>query len=110
VIGNADRVRGLVEDVWNAPAMANAFRGRVAGCEEPEPTPEPEPTALPEAESDDPTGTEMRGDGVSADDGAAPLPIGDVITDPVTGQQFDAETGLPIDPTTGRPYDPADGD
>jgi len=101
VIGNPERVRALVEDVWTAPAMANAFRGRVAGCEEPEPTPEPEPTAAPdEAGGNGDSGADFTGDAE---------PLGEIITDPVTGQQFDAATGLPIDPGTGLPYDPAEG-
>lgn len=94
VIGNPERVRNIVESVWDAPAMANAFRGSVAGCPDPEPVPEEPPadTAAPEGEGDA--------------TGALP----DVITDPVTGQLFDSATGFPIDPATGLPVDPATGE
>lgn len=94
VIGNPSRVRSIVEGVWDAPAMANAFRGSVAGCPEPAPTPAPLPEEPPAAE----------GEANAADE----LPA--VITDPVTGQLFDSTTGFPVDPATGLPVDPATGE
>lgn len=94
VIGNPERVRNIVESVWDAPAMANAFRGSVAGCPDPEPAPEDPPADAPAPEGED------------ANVGALP----DVITDPVTGQLFDSATGFPIDPATGLPIDPATGE
>lgn len=112
VIGNPERVRTIVESVWDAPAMANAFRGKVAGCRETEPTPEPEPTTETETPEEDggdggeiPNEQGTTGAGMA---GAAFQP-GEIITDPVSGQQFDAVTGFPIDPVSGLPVDPATG-
>lgn len=124
VIGDPERVRSLVEDVWNAPAMANAFRGKVAGCEVPEPALEPDPVDAPaeeDAPAEDDADAEADGGAETVDSPAAEaapegtpqegesFQPGEIITDPVTGQQFDAVSGLPIDPATGLPYDPAEG-
>jgi LCP family protein required for cell wall assembly len=60
VIGNPARVRALVEGVWDAPAMADAYRKDTARCPAPaqaapppvDPTPTPE---APDAAADAPT-------------------------------------------------------
>lgn len=119
IIGNPARVRELVANVWDEPAMADAYRKDGSACEGGIPAPAPE--ATPEQPSATPlpqTGTApaatvggfaAAASAADADPNAAPLPLTAPIVDPVTGALFDPVTGYPLDPASGRPFDPVTG-
>ncbi len=86
VVGNRQRVRDKVNNIWQAPPMADAYRKDPVTCPQingttadlvPSATGEPALLANPL--------------------GSAPFPA------------FDAITGYPVDPVTGIPIDPATG-
>jgi LCP family protein required for cell wall assembly len=128
IIGNPTRVRELVANVWDQPAMADAYRKDGSACEGGIPAPEPEATPLPETGTVPPVEPTPQSDATpeaagavggfaaaagastAADFNATPAPLSAIIVDPVTGALFDAATGYPIDPTTGLPYDPVTGE
>ncbi len=122
IIADPARVRDLVANVWDQPAMADAYRKDGAKCvggiatPEPAATPvlddSPEATPLPPDDSIGATqggGPAATAGASSADSSALALPLTGPVVDPVTGALFDLATGYPLDAVTGKPYDPVTG-
>jgi LCP family protein required for cell wall assembly len=118
VIGDPGHVRDLVEGVWEAPAMADAYRKDGAECSggivaaEPTAVPESEATEAPAAPAED-----APAEDVPENMAAQPTISSDVPAishfsmtappmDAPDGIIFDPVTGFPIDPMTGLPFDP----
>lgn len=93
VIADPAHVRDVVDSVWSAPAMADAYRGANAHC--PAVTTESAPVDNGEAGAN--------GDATQFSDQPAAAPV----VDPGTGYQLDPVTGWPLDPDTGQPINPA---
>ncbi len=128
IIANPARVRELVANVWDEPAMADAYRKDGSACDGGIPAPEPAATPVQQTNTTPatedapqsriaPTSPATRTGGgfttaasaTAPDPIAAPLPLSGPIVDPVTGALFDAVTGFPLDPASGNPFDPVTG-
>ncbi len=128
IIANQAHVRDLVANVWDEPAMADAYRSDGSACDGGIPIPAVEPTPLPQTDSvpeSQPAPQSYKAPpaapqgalgaaaaaaaGTLADPNAEPLPLTGPIVDPVTGALFDAATGFPLDPSSGYPFDPVTG-
>lgn len=97
VIGSRARVRALVEGVWDAPAMADAYRAQQAGC--------PAPQSLQAGATQDGAGEPVQMGSVLGDPAlVAGLPPDG---EPAAPPAFDPISGWPVDPLTGWPIDPA---
>jgi LCP family protein required for cell wall assembly len=126
IIANPTRARELVANVWDQPAMADAYRKDGSTCDGGIPAPEPEATPLPQTNLTPDNGgmpqsaaaaapaTRVGGFSAAAttplpEPEASPLPLSGPIVDPVTGGLFDAATGYPLNPASGLPIDPVTG-
>ncbi len=133
VIGSEEHVRSLVTNIWDEPAMADAYRAEAAGCEAPAPI---EATAAIAAESVDQSLAAAAAvtqqpfaniiapglDGTATvetittlpDVSGAPLAMttqGSVLLPPLFNPATDQDprSGVVYDPITGFPFDPHTG-